>query len=120
MHPTEGKIINYTFKAIVDPSFEETSITVEFDEIYLINELKLEGKVSMKYPTKPGKAGAPFSYTINGSRDGEKWIGIVDYNKLTSYSVQQLHFPKLAVKYELQYSSTFLLTCSCTARTKIT
>ena len=59
--PTEGdvKIVNFAFRSIVEPSFEETSITVEVDEIYLINELKLGGKMSLKRDVKPGKQELP-------------------------------------------------------------
>ena len=62
-------IVNFSFKSITEPSFEETSITVEFDDIYLINELKLQGLVSTRVGVKPGKVGTPFCYVIDVSKD---------------------------------------------------
>ena len=36
-------------------------------------ELKLEDKISLKFDVKLSKAGAPFSYTIDRTRDGSGW-----------------------------------------------
>ena len=90
--PTEGDvtIVNLTFRSMVTASFEETSITVEFDEIYLINELKLEAW---------GVAVHPFCYVVDVSKDDFQWIRVIDYSYLRCYSTQQLYFPKQAVKY---------------------
>lgn len=93
-------IVNLIFKSIVTPSLEETSITVEFDEIYLINELKLEGLQAQGVAVQPGKTGAPFCYVIDVCKDEFfRWTRIVDYSNLSCYSTQQLYFPKQAVKY---------------------
>ena len=99
--PTEGDvtIVNLAFRTIVAPSFEETSITVEFDEIYLINELKLEGQHARGVAVQPGKTGVPFCYVVDVSKDEFQWIRVVDYSYLRCYSTQQLYFPKQAVRY---------------------
>ena len=59
-------VVWHTFRSIVKASFEETSITVEFDEIYLINEFKLE---AWGVAVNPGKIGDPFCYVVDVSRD---------------------------------------------------
>lgn len=99
--PTEGDVTvaNLAFRSIVTASFEETSITVEFDEIYLINELKLEGQQARGVAVQPGKAGDPFCYVVDVSKDEFQWIRVIDYSYLRCYSTQQLYFPKQAVKY---------------------
>ena len=99
--PTEGDvtIVKLTFRSIVTASFEETSITVEFDEIYLINELKLEGQQARGVAMQPGKTGDPFCYVVDVSKDDFQWIRVIDYSYLRCYSTQQLYFPKQAVKY---------------------
>lgn len=78
--PTEGDvtIVKLTFRSIVTASFEETSITVEFDEIYLINELKLEGQQARGVAMQPGKTGDPFCYVVDVSKDDFQWIRVIE------------------------------------------
>ena len=91
-------VVNLAFTSIGRASLEETSITIEFDEVYLINELRLEGCPS-GMPTTTWKAGDPFCYMVDVSRDLYQWIRVLNYSNLKCYSMQQLYFPKQAVKY---------------------
>ena len=94
---------------MVTASFEETSITVEFDEIYLINELKLE---AWGVAVQPGKRRDPFCYVVDVSKDDFQWIRVIDYSYLRCYSTQQLYFPKQAVKYVMCFvANTRLYIC---------
>lgn len=90
-------IVDLVFTSIGRASLEETSIILEFDEVYLINELRLEGRPS-GMPTTTWKAGDPFCYMVDVSRDLYQWIRVVDYSNLKCYSAQQLYFRKQAVK----------------------
>ena len=86
---------DFTFKLLCRAKDAGCSaIMFKFDDLYLINELRIKAESSgNKCEVKE-----PFSYLVEVSKDGEKWVGVVNHSRCKCYALQQLHFPKQAAR----------------------
>ena len=85
----------YTFNLLCRASEAGYSaITFKFDDLYLLNELQLQAE------SGGPRCGVkePFSYLIEVSKDGEKWVCVANYSRCKCYSLQWIHFPKQAAR----------------------
>ncbi len=98
--PEAKAITDLTFQlsiqaqAIQDPS----TIVVQLDDLYLINELSLEGYPGLGRWEEEVKEQQPFCYRVEVAKENSKWVTVIDYSSLRCYSTQQLYFPKQAVR----------------------
>ena len=85
----------YTFRLMVRASEAPYSaISFKFDDTYLINELQIQAESS----GEPCEVKEPFSYYLEVSKDGERWVCVVNHARVKCYSLQKLHFPKQAAR----------------------
>ena len=70
-----------------------TSVTVSLKDIFLVNQLMLEG-----YPGLDGVGKKWFSYRVLISLDQQKWTTLFDYSNFHCYYRQQLPFPMQAAR----------------------
>lgn len=84
------------FRLLHRASMEPSFITLRFRDVYLVNELQFRG---FPEPSGDFTTEEPFCYKIRASKDGSHWVTVVNYSTLKCYSLQQLYFPKLAVRY---------------------
>ena len=78
---------------------EPSYISFRFDNLYLINQLKLEGRPLGSVQRAENKKEKPFCYRVEVSRNEMDWVQIVDHNKCKCYYTQELYFPKQAVRW---------------------
>ena len=72
----------------------DNTITITFDNCYLVNHLKLDA-----YPDTPGFTQKSFSYTIKISKDNKHWVELFKYRSYSCFSTQVLCFPTQAVRH---------------------
>ena len=86
-----SNVSDFVFKVMYHISWiNEACLDLEFSDVFLVNELKLEGYCNGE---------VPFSYMVEVSKNGFSWITVVDYSQFRCYSVQQLYFPIKAARY---------------------
>lgn len=97
----EPKAINdLSFQLKDDATHTPSLIVVQLDDVYLVNELKLEGYPGVpKWMREEEDEEQPFCYSVQVAKDSSEWITVVDHSNLRCYSTQQLYFQKQAVRY---------------------
>ncbi len=96
-----------------DASYTNSIIEFQFDDIYIINQLKFDAKPSVwsEYydQTVARSSGSPESngdediknpylYIVQVSKDASDWSTVIDHSICKCYFTQQLYFPRHAAK----------------------
>ena len=85
----------YTFQLICRATEAGYSaITFKFNDLYLINELHIQAESG----GQRCEVKEPFSYLVEVSKDGERWVCVTNHSRCKCYSLQQLYFPKQAAR----------------------
>lgn len=79
-------------------------IHFEFDDIYVINHVKFDGRPltwesSIENAEYDHEIKNPYSYILQVSRDGANWSTVIDHSIYKCYFTQDLYFPNIATKF---------------------
>jgi len=79
-----------------------TSITFEFDNLYLVNHLKFDGVSEVKGESSSilskKELRNPFLYVVDVSSDCLHWDRVLDHSICKCYHSQDLYFPCVAIR----------------------
>ena len=87
-----------------------STITFKFDDVYVINQVTFGGWPTVWEDSGTYETGTPdwayeheirnpYMYVLEVSKDGVNWSAVIDHSICKCYCIQDLFFPRHAVRY---------------------